>query len=104
MRQTQMEGPPFFAHFNNDVVRLLLENGADIHAVDNNKTTILHNMLSNVFIAPETIQMTLDQGVNVNARDKDGQTPLHAFACPCHHKDIQLFTELFTGCNRAIHD
>lgn len=54
-------------------------------------------MLSNVFIAPETIQMTLDQGVNVNARDKDGQTPLHALATTRTYSFLPSFLPAATG-------
>ncbi|KAJ7610328.1 hypothetical protein B0H17DRAFT_15699 [Mycena rosella] len=82
-----------------DVVHLLLEHGADIEARDNSKETVLHAAAS-TFGRTETVDLHLQHalhaslnpvlsrldivrlliqyGANVNARNKEGRTPLHA--------------------------
>ena len=59
------------------VVDLLLEHGADVHAVAEDRKTVLH------FAAQKhdeaMLRKLIDRGLSesVNAEDKDGWTPLH---------------------------
>lgn len=57
-----------------DVVKLLLEHGADPRLADHDGMTPLH------FAAqehqPELVQLLLDKGAQVDARDRQGNTPL----------------------------
>ena len=56
-----------------DVVSLLLENGANVHAVSNEEGySVLH--LCDV---PEVFEYFLNLGLDINARNKTGQTPLY---------------------------
>jgi ankyrin repeat protein len=68
-----------------DLVRTVVEYGADVRAVMSDGTTALHLVcdLSNASVSKMTerlaiIQILLDHGANVNARDQTGSTPLHA--------------------------
>ena len=61
------------------VVRLVVEHGADISTQDMNRDTPLHSALCRR--DHESVQillsLRLDQGANVNVKNKKGQTPLH---------------------------
>ena len=58
---------------------LLLERGANAHAVADDRKTALH------FAAQKdkakVIRQMINKGLSVNAVDKDGWTPLHEAAC-----------------------
>ena len=58
-----------------DTMWFFLERDADVDAVDNNHSTLLHEASSygNVKVA----QLLLERGANINARNKEGHTPLH---------------------------
>jgi ankyrin repeat protein len=66
-----------------DVVRLLLRNGADVNAKDGISRTALHEVAF-VWWRPRDdtniADLLLDNGADANARDKYGDTPLD-FAC-----------------------
>lgn len=59
-----------------DMIRLLVSDGADVNAVDNDLVTPLH-MTS---FRDET-ELLIDMGADVNARDEGGWTPLFYVAC-----------------------
>ena len=73
---------PFLKAVKNDapgcIVDLLLERGADVHAVAEDRKTALH------FAAQKSeeqiIRQMIKSGLSVEAEDKDGWTPLHEAA------------------------
>jgi len=56
-------------------IRFFLEPGADVDAVDNNHSTLLHWASYNGRV--KFAQLLLERGANINARNKVGHTPLH---------------------------
>jgi len=61
---------------NKEVIVLLLSNGANIEAVDDQGRTALYYASD----SPETIKFLVKHGANINARDKKGRTALHSAA------------------------
>ncbi|MEI8632920.1 ankyrin repeat domain-containing protein [Vibrio sp. PP-XX7] len=60
-----------------ETVKQLTANGEDIHHVTaNDKWTYLHQVLDTKETPPESIQYLIDQGLDVNAVDSYGSTPL----------------------------
>jgi ankyrin repeat protein len=67
-----------------DLVRLLLEHGADPNAVDDyGETALLVAIESN---QEEVAQQLMERGVDINRADKEGETPLHASCVGDHDK------------------
>ncbi|WP_353275368.1 ankyrin repeat domain-containing protein [Wolbachia endosymbiont (group A) of Pipizella viduata] len=58
-----------------DVVNALIQNGANVNAEDNFKSTPLHNAARNGHI--DTVKVLIAKRADVNAKDIDGYTPLH---------------------------
>ena len=58
-----------------DTIRFFIERGADVDAVDDDHSTLLHKASStgNVNVA----QLLLEHGVNINVRNGEGHTPMH---------------------------
>ena len=74
-----------------DVVRLLQQHGADINTVDDESNTLLHYACGQAANEGDTlpglekkrqllIWQLLEAGLSLNARNKDGNTPLHLAA------------------------
>ncbi|WEW60166.1 hypothetical protein PRK78_005651 [Emydomyces testavorans] len=63
---------------DDEVVRLLIENGADVHARCSSDNTVLH--AAALACNAETINFLIDKGLDVNATHNTGGTPLHAAA------------------------
>ena len=63
-----------FFNIPNELVRWLVENGADIEAVDTYERTALHQ---HTMTRSGNITVFLELGANVKAVDKYGDTPLH---------------------------
>ncbi|MGN0849078.1 MAG: ankyrin repeat domain-containing protein [Victivallaceae bacterium] len=57
-----------------EIIKLLLQYSADV-SPDTNMATPLHYASYND--NPQTINLLIDQGLDVNAQDKNGNTPLH---------------------------
>lgn len=55
-----------------ELARLLLDHGADIHALDHEQSTPLHSVCGG-----PTTQLLIERGADVNFRDARGMTPLH---------------------------
>eukprot|EP00004_Rigifila_ramosa_P006970 TRINITY_DN1789_c0_g1_i1.p1 TRINITY_DN1789_c0_g1~~TRINITY_DN1789_c0_g1_i1.p1 ORF type:complete len:809 (-),score=207.18 TRINITY_DN1789_c0_g1_i1:137-2359(-) len=72
---------------NIDLVRLLLDRGANVQQKDEMESTALH-----CSITPEISRLLIHRGADIHAKDKEGQTPLH-FAAETSG-DTQLFQTL----------
>jgi len=58
-----------------DTIRFFLERGADVDAVDNNHSALLH--VAAFYKNAEVAQLLLEHGANINLRNGQRQTPLH---------------------------
>ncbi len=65
----------FAAREDDELVKALIESGANIHTVSRNSLTPLHiaAMLDNL----RTVKILLDAGASIESEDKNGLTPLH---------------------------
>ena len=73
-------------------IKRMLEEGADINARGNDDRTHLHFAAEGNL--PEVVAFFLDKGLDIEARTKQGQTPLHQAMC-CIFNDTRLaVTEL----------
>ncbi len=63
---------------NSQVVKELLDQGADVNVTNYKGQTALHCAAKAGFVAP--VRILLNRGARVNAQDREGDTPLHA-AC-----------------------
>ena len=75
-------------HGTAELVRLLLEHGANASAEDNRRRAPLHEAAYDV----EVVRMLLEYGANVHAEDYLGRTPLHVAA---QHGSIGAVRMLF---------
>jgi ankyrin repeat protein len=64
-----------YGHGDIDIIQLFLERGADVDAVDDDHSTLLH--AASYHGSVEAAQLLLKRGANTNVRDAEGQTPLH---------------------------
>ncbi len=66
-------------HGRLNVMRLLLEDGADVDALDSGGSTPLHQAISDVdsFHLEQAVGLLLDRGANINLRNGQGLTPLY---------------------------
>ena len=67
---------------NDDVAKVLIENGADVNAVDKNKRNPLHCPL--LYGHADVVKVLIQNGADVNAVDKDKRTVLHHAARKGH--------------------
>ncbi len=63
---------------NIDIVKVLIQNGADVNAVDENKQSALHHAAE--YGDVELAKVLLENGADVNAIDGDENTALHIAA------------------------
>ncbi|KAH9011726.1 ankyrin repeat-containing domain protein [Lactarius deliciosus] len=57
------------------IVMLLIDRGADVTALDNNRSTPLH--LASSFGSADTVRLLIEDGADVTAQDANHRTPLH---------------------------
>jgi ankyrin repeat protein len=74
---------------NVEIVRYLINQGADVHAVTTEGETILHAACSRASITTlpsisSILEVLLDHGIAVNAKDVTGSTPLHLLYDQCY--------------------
>jgi ankyrin repeat protein len=58
-----------------EIVRFLLDNGANIETTDYRRRTALY--VAARYGNPEIARLLIERGANVNATNKNGKTPLH---------------------------
>ena len=58
-----------------DTIRFFLDRGADVDAVNDSHSTLLHKVSYNRNF--KVAQLLLERGANINARNEEGHTPLH---------------------------
>ena len=68
-----------------EIVKLLLESGANVHIKDKGDQTALHLASRNGHL--EIVKLLLESGANVNIKDKNGQTALH-YASRYHKSEV----------------
>jgi len=77
---------------NVEILKLLIDKGADINAQDNYGSTPLHYAVEdNRFI--NGIQYLIEHGANVDEKDSYSNTPLHIAARNCNSRKIQILVE-----------
>jgi uncharacterized protein len=75
-----------------EIVRLLISNGADVNAKDDNGYTPLFGAVFDYEAGDrrEVVQLLITRGADVNATDTDGLTPLHNAAMNGKKEIIEL--------------
>ena len=67
-------------------IRFFLERGADVDAVDDNHSSLLH--VASFYGNVEVVRLLLERGANTNVRNSEGQTPLHRILVKFEDKDV----------------
>ncbi|CAM9469850.1 unnamed protein product, partial [Scytosiphon promiscuus] len=91
---------------NREAVELLLESGADVHWTNNKGSSLLHFVgYSTAMSSAEKKALALklvEAGVNIDAKDEDGMTPLHVVS---QSGDKELATFLYeNGADITLRD
>jgi ankyrin repeat protein len=64
---------------NYDCIKMLIDHGADVNAVNNSGNTVLHAAFKTFGeLNYDCIKILIDHGADVNAVDNSGNTVLHA--------------------------
>ncbi|KAI9774707.1 MAG: hypothetical protein M1839_001668 [Geoglossum umbratile] len=79
----------YFGHI--EVVRLLVENGAEVNAGDEGGRTALHWAVRNGREA--VVKLLVEKGAEVNAKDRDGRAALHWAVWNGHEAVVKLLIE-----------
>ena len=74
-----------------DIVRRLLEHGADPNICDNDRSTPLHQASSRGSL--EAVRLLLSYGAKVDEKDEDGRTPFQLAASEGHDEITKLLLE-----------
>ena len=74
-----------------DIVRLLLDHGADPNIPDNSHSTPLHHASSSGLL--DVARLLLSYGANIDEKDKEGKTPLQVASEDGHHEMTKLLLE-----------
>lgn len=82
--------------------KMLIEKGANVKVLDNEKNTLLHFVYDG-----ELAEIIIDKGVDVNSKNKIGDTPLHVlvranltFSAEGKHKTYEVFLKKGADINR----
>ncbi|MBN1472651.1 MAG: ankyrin repeat domain-containing protein [Syntrophaceae bacterium] len=79
-----------------EILRYLVENGANVNAKDNNGTTPLVSVVTRTHL--EAAKVLIDSGADINASDNEGSYPIHYAA----HMGFKEAIELFLGRGASI--
>ena len=74
-----------------DVIRRLLEHGADTNIPDHRQSTALHLASSSGW--PEVARLLLSYGAKVDEKDEQGRTPFEVASSKGHHEMTKLLLE-----------
>jgi ankyrin repeat protein len=85
-----------------DVVKVLVERGADINMGDNDELTPLHKSAYRGLT--EISEYLISKGANISAEDRRGVTPLHLAAARGHNKVMELLLAKGAEINTADKD
>src|SRR6267142_5194226 len=89
--------PVFF-----DVIRFLLEHGAEVDALDNDHLTPLHMTLSQKG-SVRAAQLQLQHGANVHIQNNEGETPVQVALRNGHEALMRLLLEHSQGVSMQEH-
>jgi len=78
---------------NPEVVRLLLDHGADVNARLDDFSSPLHRACSSVNAALEVVRLLLERGADVKAKDNHGNTALQAARARGENDVVKLLLE-----------
>ena len=76
-----------------EVVRVLIEQGADVGAQDNAGRTALHIATSGDRGSVDVVRMLLERGSNIGAKDNQGKTALQLASATRDNDIIRLLSE-----------
>jgi ankyrin repeat protein len=82
---------------NENAVKLLLANGADIECKDLSQKTALHSAASRG--KEEVMRLLLEHGANTKAKNDKGETPLHLASAKGHLECVKVLIEHGANCN-----
>ncbi|RUP45382.1 hypothetical protein BC936DRAFT_148249 [Jimgerdemannia flammicorona] len=60
-----------------EVLRVLLENGAEVNAKNKEGNTVLHLLCANCPLPLDPVRLLLEKGADVNERNNSGKSPIH---------------------------
>lgn len=66
-----------YTHISNAFAKWLIQNGADVNAVNNEQQNPLHLQTMQIRTDLDVLKTLIEHGANVNALDRHGNTPLH---------------------------
>jgi len=72
-----------FDESGTDAIKILLQRGADVHAVDCRGSTAFHMVLRSSDVPSEALAAWIEENADVNVTNRDGNTILHEFAMEC---------------------
>lgn len=81
-----------------DLVKLLVENGADVNLQSDERISPLHWAVE--YDNEEIVEYLLSKGADINSRDHSYETPLHWAGWTGHHKSARLL--LACGANPLV--
>ena len=96
---TNDEAYEVFGHAGMNDVRSLDDlhrhNGLSLKIIDNRRNTLLHIACQNG--ATEAVAWLIEQGVNVNAKNMSGHTPMHVTAMQCRESEFSRIVRYLYG-------
>lgn len=107
-----IEDNSYYDFFNLDILKLLLDAGAKVDALDKDGNTILMNLMSDLKSRNpsktrlEVVDLLLSKGANPNKKDRDGYTPLgrHLKRGYTEPQYLRIFLKYGVDVNEKIYD